>query len=86
MYFTKYVTKYVTEYVTEYFTKYVTEYVNTKRTPQIPTSTSHQRTAWSPHLNGHTKTLDHPSTHKAHKSYTRWLTPPHKAPTPTPPN
>ncbi|KAL0661885.1 hypothetical protein Bca4012_098722 [Brassica carinata] len=60
MYFTKYVTEYFTKYVTEYFTKYVTEYVNTKRTPQIPTSTSHQCTAWSPYLNGHTKMLDHP--------------------------
>ncbi|CAF2056658.1 unnamed protein product [Brassica oleracea] len=60
MYFTKYVTEYFTKYVTEYFTKYVTEYVNTRRTPQIPTSTSHQCTAWSPYLNGHTKTLDHP--------------------------
>uniref|UniRef100_A0A0D3CS74 NAD-dependent epimerase/dehydratase domain-containing protein n=1 Tax=Brassica oleracea var. oleracea TaxID=109376 RepID=A0A0D3CS74_BRAOL len=59
-YFTKYVTEYFTKYVTEYFTKYVTEYVNTKRTPQIPTSTSHQCTAWSPYLNGHTKMLDHP--------------------------
>ncbi|KAF3574626.1 hypothetical protein F2Q69_00058448 [Brassica cretica] len=82
----RYITMYFTKYVIEYLTKYVTEYVNTRRIQHIPTSTSHQRTAWSPHLNGHTKTLDHPSTHKAHKSYTRWLTPPHKAPTPTPPN